>query len=194
MTQDTSMLFSGRVWKYGDNVDTDAIIPARYLNVSSPEVLAQHCMEDAVLCALCSSEASPAFCSARPPTEVAFVEAVQAGDIIVAGENFGCGSSREHAPLAIKASGIACVVAESFARIFYRNAINIGLPILMCSEAAADAETGDELTVNLEAGTITNRRTGRTYRTSSFPPFIMAIIQAGGLIPYTREKLHQAPE
>jgi 3-isopropylmalate/(R)-2-methylmalate dehydratase small subunit len=179
------MVLSGRVWKYGDNVDTDAIIPARYLNVSSPEALAQHCMEDAVLCAPCSSES---------PLDVTFVEAVQVGDIIVAGENFGCGSSREHAPLAIKASGIVCVIAESFARIFYRNAINIGLPILMCPEAAADAETGDALMVNLEAGTITNQRTGRTYQTSSFPPFIMAIIQAGGLIPYTREKLHQAQE
>ncbi len=185
MTQaniDPSMVFSGRVWKYGDNVDTDAIIPARYLNVSSPEALAQHCMEDAVLC------------SPQSPTAGAFADTVQAGDIIVAGENFGCGSSREHAPLAIKASGVTCVIAESFARIFYRNAINIGLPILMCPEAASDAENGDNLKVNLEAGTITNQRTGRTYQTSPFPPFIMAIIQAGGLVPYTREKLHKAQE
>lgn len=181
----TTMIFSGQVWKYGDNVDTDAIIPARYLNVSSPEALAQHCMEDAVLCSSCPR-------SPRSPTEGVFADMVQAGDIIVAGENFGCGSSREHAPLAIKASGVACVIAESFARIFYRNAINIGLPILMCPEAASDAENGDNLKVNLEAGTITNQRTGHTYQTSPFPPFIMAIIQAGGLVPYTREKLRQA--
>ena len=183
----TPMIFSGRVWKYGNNVDTDAIIPARYLNVSSPEALAQHCMEDAVLC-------SPSCCSPRSPTEDVFADTVQAGDIIVAGENFGCGSSREHAPLAIKASGVACVIAESFARIFYRNAINIGLPILICVEAASDAENGDNLKVDLEAGTITNQRTGHTYQTSPFPPFIMAIIQAGGLVPYTREKLRQAQE
>jgi 3-isopropylmalate/(R)-2-methylmalate dehydratase small subunit len=200
MTVDKSLVFSGYVWKYGDNVDTDAIIPARYLNVSSPEVLAQHCMEDAVLCVPSShSPRSPTPCSPRSLTDGAFVDdafvdVVQPGDIIVGGENFGCGSSREHAPLAIKASGIACVIAESFARIFYRNAINIGLPILMCPEAASGAESGDHLTVDLEAGTITNHRTGDTHRTSPFPPFIMAIIQAGGLVPYTREKLRQARE
>ena len=167
MTQQGKAL-QGRVWKYGDNIDTDVIIPARYLNMSTPEELAQHCMEDI------------------DPT---FAGTVEAGDIIVGGENFGCGSSREHAPLAIKGSGVSCVVAESFARIFYRNAINIGLPILVCVDAAQDAEKGDELRVNLETGEITNLSSGKTYQTSPFPAFIMAIIEAGGLIPYTRAKL-----
>jgi len=164
------MTLRGSVWKYGDNVDTDAIIPARYLNMSTAEELARHCMED---------------------IDTSFVGAVQPGDIIVGGENFGCGSSREHAPLAIKGAGVSCVIAESFARIFYRNAINIGLPILACPEAVAGAQKGDALTVDLEAGTITNARTGEIYRTSPFPPFIMRIIQAGGLVPYTRERLQQ---
>ncbi|MCD6555111.1 MAG: 3-isopropylmalate dehydratase small subunit [Chloroflexi bacterium] len=162
------MQLTGRVWKYGDNVDTDVIIPARYLNVSTPEELARHCMEG---------------------IDPDFASAVQRGDIIVAGENFGCGSSREHAPLAIKESGIACVVAKSFARIFYRNAINIGLPILACAQAVEETEKGDQLTVDLRAGTITNLRTGRTYQTPPFPAFVMGIIQAGGLIPYTRERM-----
>jgi 3-isopropylmalate/(R)-2-methylmalate dehydratase small subunit len=160
--------FAGAVWKYGDNVDTDAIIPARYLNVSTAEELARHCMED---------------------IDAEFVGAVQAGDIIVAGENFGCGSSREHAPLAIKGAGVSCVVADSFARIFYRNAINVGLPILECPEAVAETEKGDRLTVDLGAGAITNERTGRTFETPPFPEFIMEIIHAGGLVPYTRERL-----
>jgi len=162
------MLVEGNVWKYGDNVDTDVIIPARYLNVSRPEELASHCMED---------------------IDPVFADAVQPGDVIVGGENFGCGSSREHAPLAIQASGVACVVARSFARIFYRNAINIGLPILECPEAVGETEKGDRFTVDLEAGAITNGRTGRTYRTAAFPPFVMAVIEAGGLVPYTRERL-----
>ena len=162
------MIINGKVWKYGDNVDTDVIIPARYLNVSTPEELARHCMEG---------------------IDPDFASAVQRGDIIVAGENFGCGSSREHAPLAVKESGIACVVAKSFARIFYRNAINIGLPILTCAQAVEEAEKGDQLTVDLRAGTITNLRTGRTYQTPPFPAFVMGIIQAGGLIPYTRERM-----
>ena len=162
------MKLSGRVWKYGDNVDTDAIIPARYLNMSLPEELARHCMED---------------------VDAGFAEAVQSGDIIVGGENFGCGSSREHAPLAIKGAGVSCIVAKSFARIFYRNAINIGLPILTCPEAVAAAVQGDALAVDLEAGLITHSRTGETYRTAPFPPFIMRIIQAGGLVAYTRERL-----
>lgn len=170
--QDENLL-RGRVWKYGDDVDTDVIIPARYLNVSTPQELALHCMED---------------------IDPSFAGTVQPGDMIVAGENFGCGSSREHAPLAIKGSGIACVVAKSFARIFYRNAINIGLPILECPEAVEDVEKGDQLTVDLKAGTITNLRTGRTYRTSPFPDFIMEIIQAGGLVPYTRERLQAQGE
>ena len=164
---------SGTVWKYGDNVDTDVIIPARYLNVSSPDELALHCMEDV----------SPEFAGA-----------VQTGDVIVAGENFGCGSSREHAPLAIKASGVACVIASSFARIFYRNAINTGLPILECSDVVQDTEQGDELQVDLEAGTITNLRTKRTYQTSPFPPFIMDIMESGGLIPFTRQRLAKSGE
>jgi len=162
------MRMAGTAWRYGDNVDTDVIIPARYLNVSAPEELARHCMED---------------------VDPDFANAVQPGDIIVAGENFGCGSSREHAPLAIKGAGVACVVAKSFARIFYRNSINIGLPILECPEAVEETEEGDQLTVDLKAGTITNERTGRTYRTSPFPAFIMGIIQAGGLVPYTQRRI-----
>ena len=162
------MIFEGRVWKYGDHVDTDAIIPARYLNMSTPEALAQHCMED---------------------IDTTFAEEVEPGDIIVGGENFGCGSSREHAPLAIKGAGVSCVVAKSFARIFYRNAINIGLPILSCPDAVEGTKAGDQLTVDLAAGTVTNMRTGKTYKTSPFPTFIMDIIQAGGLIPYTRQQL-----
>jgi 3-isopropylmalate/(R)-2-methylmalate dehydratase small subunit len=156
------MRLTGEVWKYGDNVDTDVIIPARYLNVSTPEELARHCMED---------------------IDPDFAAAVRPGDIIVGGENFGCGSSREHAPLAIKGAGISCVIANSFARIFYRNAINVGLPILECTEA-----------VDLEAGVVTNERTGRTYQTSPFPPFILGIIEAGGLVPYTRRRIKSQPE
>jgi len=163
------MRFTGTVWNYGDNVDTDVIIPARYLNVSSTKELAQHCMED---------------------IDPEFASSVQPGDIIVAGENFGCGSSREHAPLAIKGSGVSCVIAKSFARIFYRNAINIGLPILECTEAVESAQRGDMITVDPSAGTITNARTGKTYKVKPFPPFIMKIIQAGGLVPYTRQRLH----
>ena len=136
--------------------------------MSLPEELAEHCMED---------------------IDTSFATNVTQGDIIVGGENFGCGSSREHAPLAIKGAGVSCVVAKSFARIFYRNSINTGLPILACPQAAADAQAGEELTVDLAKGTITNTRTGKTYKTSPFPPFIMAIIDAGGLVPYTKTKL-----
>ena len=167
------MKLMGTVWKYGDDVDTDGIIPARYLNVSDPEDLARHCMED---------------------VDPGFARAVRAGDVIVAGENFGCGSSREHAPLAIKGSGVACVVAKSYARIFYRNAINIGLPILECPQAVEETQKGDLLAADLGAGTVTNLRTGRTYQVSPFPPFIMGIIQAGGLVPYTRERLRAQGE
>ncbi len=167
MTERSTVL-TGKAWKYGDNIDTDAIIPARYLNVSTPEELAQHCMED---------------------VDPGFASAVRTGDIIVGGENFGCGSSREHAPLAIKGAGVSCVIADSFARIFYRNAINVGLPILVCPEAAQDAARGDTLTVDLQAGQITNDRTRKVYATSPFPSFIMKIIQAGGLVPYTQAKL-----
>jgi 3-isopropylmalate/(R)-2-methylmalate dehydratase small subunit len=164
---------SGNAWRFGDDVDTDVIIPARYLNLSTPGELARHCMEDL----------SPGFASG-----------VMAGDVIVAGENFGCGSSREHAPLAIKASGVACVIARSFARIFYRNAINTGLPILQCPEAVEETEQGDQLKVDLEAGRITNLRTGRSFHTSPFPPFILKIIEAGGLIPYTLWRRGQVGE
>jgi len=160
----------GRVWKYGDDVDTDVIIPARYLNVSDPAQLAVHCMED------------------LDPT---FARQVQPGDIVVAGENFGAGSSREHAPLALKAAGVGCIIARSFARIFYRNAINIGLPILECPQAVEETEAGDVLTVDLEAGTITNHRTGRTYQAPPFPPFVMGIIRAGGLVPYVRQRMQE---
>jgi 3-isopropylmalate/(R)-2-methylmalate dehydratase small subunit len=162
------MLIKGKIWRYGDHVDTDAIIPARYLNVSTAGELARHCMED---------------------IDAGFADGVACGDVIVAGKNFGCGSSREHAPLAIRGAGVACVVAKSYARIFYRNAINIGLPILECPEAVEESEAGDRLTINLRAGTITNQRLGRTYHTAPFPDFIMDIIDAGGLVAYTVGRL-----
>ena len=151
----------GTVHKYGDNVDTDAIIPARYLNTSSHEELALHCMED---------------------IDTGFVGKVKQGDLLVAGENFGCGSSREHAPIAIQASGVSCVIASTFARIFYRNAINIGLPILECAEAARELADGDEAEVNFETGEIRNVGTGKIYRAQPFPPFIRNIIEKGGLL------------
>ena len=162
------MTIQGRVWKYGDNVDTDAIIPARYLNVSTAEELAAHCMED---------------------IDAGFAEAVRPGDVIVAGENFGCGSSREHAPLAIKGAGVAAVVARSFARIFFRNAIGVGLPILESPDAVADAEAGHRMEVDLERGQIRNLTTGVVHRAEPYPPFMMEIIQAGGLVPYTKRHL-----
>ncbi|MBQ9673716.1 MAG: 3-isopropylmalate dehydratase small subunit [Ruminococcus sp.] len=151
----------GIVHKYGDNVDTDVIIPARYLNTSSHSELAAHCMED---------------------IDKDFVKNVQNGDIIVAEKNFGCGSSREHAPIAIKASGVSCVIASTFARIFYRNSINIGLPILECDEAAKDIKNGDSVSVNFDTGVITNETTGKTYQAEPFPEFIQNIIAKGGLI------------
>jgi len=162
------MKLEGKVWKYGDNIDTDVIIPARYLVTTDPKALAAHCMED---------------------VDEAFASQVEPGDIIVGGRNFGCGSSREHAPIAIKGAGVSCIIAESFARIFFRNAINIGLPILESAEAAADAQKGDRLSVDLVAGTITNHRTGKTYQASPYPPFVLGIINAGGLVPYTRREL-----
>ena len=157
------MAMTGQVIRYGDNVDTDVIIPARYLNTTDHQELAAHCMED---------------------LDPSFVSRVKPGDIIVAGENFGCGSSREHAPVAIKASGIACVVAKSFARIFYRNAINIGLSIVECD---ADADDGDRLTVDFEQGRIENltKGTGRVF--SAFPPFLQTLLQSGGLLNAVRE-------
>jgi 3-isopropylmalate/(R)-2-methylmalate dehydratase small subunit len=158
----------GRVWKYGDNIDTDVIIPARYLNVSSTEALARHCMED---------------------LDSSFVAEVQPGDVIVAGDNFGCGSSREHAPLAIKGAGVSCVVANSFARIFYRNAINVGLPIIECPEAVASARSGHQVAVDLEGGLVRNLTTGEVYKAEPYPPFLMEIIQSGGLVPYTQKKM-----
>jgi len=159
------MKLTGKVWKYGANVDTDAIIPARYLNVSTPEKLARHCMED---------------------MDPEFVQKVQPGDIIVATTNFGCGSSREHAPLAIKGAGVSCVVATNFARIFYRNAINIGLPILECPAAVEGSDVGQTLEVELETGRIHNLDTGLTFQAEPYPEFMMGIIRAGGLIEYTR--------
>ncbi|MGN0162714.1 MAG: 3-isopropylmalate dehydratase small subunit [Candidatus Ornithomonoglobus sp.] len=156
----------GTVIKYGDNIDTDVIIPARYLNTSLPEELAQHCMED---------------------IDKDFVNKVKAGDIMVGGANFGCGSSREHAPIAIKASGISCVIAESFARIFFRNSLNIGLPILECPEAAKDIEEGETVSINFDTGVITNETKNRTYQATAFPPFMQELINAGGLVKYIEE-------
>lgn len=157
------MKAEGRVFKYGDNVDTDVIIPARYLNSSDPAELASHCMED---------------------IDKDFVKNVKKGDIIVATKNFGCGSSREHAPVAIKASGVSCVIAETFARIFYRNAINIGLPIIECREAADSIEEGDEVEIDFDSGVITNRTKNQTYQGQAFPEFMQKIIRAEGLINY----------
>jgi len=156
----------GKVIKYGDNIDTDVIIPARYLNAYSPEELAAHCMED---------------------IDKDFVNRVNAGDIMVGGANFGCGSSREHAPIAIKASGISCVIAESFARIFFRNAINIGLPILECPEASKDIDEGNEVAIDFDTGVITNVTKGKTYQAAAFPPFMQELINAGGLVKYIQK-------
>jgi 3-isopropylmalate/(R)-2-methylmalate dehydratase small subunit len=158
----------GKVHKYGANVDTDAIIPARYLSLSEPGELAQHCMED---------------------IDSEFLNRVKPGDIIVADTNFGCGSSREHAPLAIKAAGISCVIAKSFARIFFRNAINIGLPLLECIEAVDGTKTGDILEVNLITGEIRNITRDKTFTAKAYPDFMMEIINAGGLVEYTSKKL-----
>ena len=161
------MKLEGTVFKYGDNVDTDVIIPARYLNSSDPKELASHCMED---------------------IDKAFVEKVQDGDIIVAAKNFGCGSSREHAPIAIKASGVSCVIAETFARIFYRNAINIGLPIVECPEAAQAIRAGDRVEVDLDTGIITDQTLGMSWKGQAFPPFMQKISSAGGLVPYINSR------
>lgn len=156
----------GNAFKYPDNVDTDVIIPARYLNTSDARELALHCMED---------------------IDREFVKRVQPGDVIVAGWNFGCGSSREHAPLVIKTCGTGCVIAKSFARIFYRNAINIGLPILECEQAAQEIEAGHEVTVDFDTGIITDVTTGKSYQAQPFPPFIQNIIRSGGLLNSLRE-------
>ena len=161
------MQAKGRAFKYGDNVDTDVIIPARYLNSSDPAELATHCMED---------------------IDNTFVKRVQKGDIIVATKNFGCGSSREHAPIAIKAAGVSCVIAETFARIFYRNAINIGLPILECDEAVKNIDANDELEVNFDTGLIKNLTKNEQYQGEAFPEFMQNIINNNGLIGYIRNK------
>ena len=157
----------GKVFKFGDNVDTDVIIPARYLNSSDPKELALHCMED---------------------IDKEFVNKVSAGDIIVAEKNFGCGSSREHAPIAIKAAGVSCVIAETFARIFYRNAINNGLPIIECKEAALEIKAGDEVEVNFDTGVITDKTTGKSFQGQAFPPFMQKIIDCEGLVNYINQK------
>lgn len=162
------MILKGKVHRYGNNVDTDVIIPARYLNTSDPDELAAHCMED---------------------IDEDFVKKVNKGDIIVADENFGCGSSREHAPISIKASGISCVIAKTFARIFYRNAINIGLPILQCPEAVDATKAGDEVEVDTTIGRITNLSNGAVFQAMPFPEFMQNLITAGGLINYAREKV-----
>ncbi len=161
------MKIQGNVIKYGDNVDTDVIIPARYLNTSDPSELAAHCMED---------------------IDAGFVKRVQKGDIMAAGKNFGCGSSREHAPIAIKASGISCIIAETFARIFYRNAINIGLPIIECPEAAADISEGDVLEVDFDTGMIMNKTKNKSYKGVPFPEFMQEIIAADGLVSYIKSQ------
>lgn len=158
----------GKVWKFGEDVDTDAIIPARYLNTSDPAELAKHCMEDA---------------------DAAFAARVQAGDLIVAGKNFGCGSSREHAPIAIKAAGVACVIAPTFARIFYRNAFNMGLLILESAEAAAALAEGDEVEVDPAKGSIRNLRSGETYQAQPVPPFMRELLADGGLMAHWKKRL-----
>ncbi len=157
----------GTVFKYGDNVDTDVIIPARYLNIADTKELSAHAMED---------------------IDTEFVKKVKAGDIIVANRNFGCGSSREHAPLVIKENGVSCVIAASFARIFYRNAINIGLPILECEAAATGIDAGNEVSIDFTTGIITNLTKGETYQAAAFPPFIQNIIHAGGLLKSLKER------
>ena len=161
-------MVTGKVYKYGDNVDTDVIIPARYLNAPSPEELAKHCMED---------------------IDPAFTAKVQPGDIIVGGANFGCGSSREHAPIAIRACGVSCVIAASFARIFYRNSINIGFPILECPEAAQAIQNGDAVSVDFATGVIRDDTTGQTFQAAAFPPFIQRIIENNGLLPYLKARM-----
>jgi 3-isopropylmalate/(R)-2-methylmalate dehydratase small subunit len=159
------MTVTGNVFRYGDNVDTDVIIPARYLNTADKKELAAHCMED---------------------IDTSFVKNVKVGDIMVGGENFGCGSSREHAPIAIKESGISCVIAKSFARIFYRNAVNIGLAIMECDRAVDGISAGDSVSVNFDTGEIFNNTSGAEFTAKPFPPFIQGIITSGGLMPYLK--------
>ena len=163
-------MVSGKVFKYGDNVDTDVIIPARYLNAPSPEELAKHCMED---------------------IDASFATTVRPGDIMVGGANFGCGSSREHAPISIRACGVRCVIAASFARIFYRNAINIGFPILECPEAAAAISNGDTVSVDFATGKIIDNTTGETFQAVALPPFIEKIVEHNGLLPYLKARMEK---
>ncbi len=162
------MRVTGRAWKFGNDINTDEIIPARYLNTSDPDELAMHCMEDA---------------------DPSFISKIAAGDIIVAGKNFGCGSSREHAPIAIKAANISCVIAESFARIFYRNSLNIGMPIVESAEAARDIAQGDLLEVDFGSGVILNRTKGKTYTAKAFPRFVQNLIEKGGLMNKVKSEL-----
>mgnify|MGYP005838018831 CR=1 FL=1 len=162
------MTFEGTAHVYGRDVDTDVIIPARYLNTNDPAELGAHAMED---------------------IDPDFVRRVQPGDVIVAGENFGCGSSREHAPVALKAAGVSCVVAASFARIFYRNAFNTGLPIVVCPEAAREVRTGDRLRVDVVEGTVEDVTTGTTYAADAYPPFMRELVESGGLLPYVTRRL-----
>ncbi|MCQ2437674.1 MAG: 3-isopropylmalate dehydratase small subunit [Clostridia bacterium] len=161
-------MYTGKVFKYGNNIDTDVIIPARYLNAPSPEELAKHCMED---------------------IDIDFASTVKEGDIIVGGANFGCGSSREHAPIAIRACGVRCVIAANFARIFYRNAINIGFPILECPEASEAIQNGDTVSVDFDSGLIKDETTGQTFQAVAFPPFINRIIENDGLLPYLKARM-----
>ncbi|HJN03079.1 MAG: 3-isopropylmalate dehydratase small subunit [Nitrospinota bacterium] len=162
------MILKGKGWKFGSNIDTDAIIPARYLNTSDPKELAKHCMEDA---------------------DPQFIQKMNQGDIIVAEKNFGCGSSREHAPIAIKETGISCVIAKTFARIFYRNSFNMGLPIFESAEASEKIETGDKIEVDTNAGIIKNITKNQTYKTQPIPPFMQELIDDGGLINHIKKKL-----
>ena len=164
------IMLKGRVYKYGANVDTDAIIPARYLSVSEPMELAKHCMED---------------------IDKDFISKVKPGDIIMADTNFGCGSSREHAPLAIKAAGVSCIIAKTFARIFFRNAINIGLPLLECVEAVDNTENGQTLEIYITSGIIINLDSGQEFKAEVYPQFMSEIIAAGGLIEYTKKKMEK---
>ena len=165
----TVMKVTGKAWKFGDDIDTDRILPARYLNTSDPEELARHCMEDA---------------------DPSFADRVQKSDIIVAGKYFGCGSSREHAPIAIKTAGVSCVIAKSFARIFYRNSFNMGLPILECEEAD-QIKTGDTLTVDLSTGEVMHKETGKTYQTRPIPPFMQELVESGGLMKHIAKKINR---
>ena len=170
MKRNEGTVLEGRAWRYGDNIDTDVIIPARYLTVTDERELARHCLED---------------------LDPGFRDKVEKGDIIVAGLNFGSGSSREHAPLAIKGCGVSLVIASSFARIFYRNAVNVGLPILECPKAVEETEMHDRLRVDLDKGEVENLRTGKTYQAAPFPPFMQDLISRGGLVPYVRARLRE---